>query len=121
MPRGTEGNMSQTVDRLKELLFDGEAQALADLSRRIDGEVQVSTELARRIDSVADLDNRAREELKQKLNQIFDRVGTNERLTTNVAAVLQDALRQAEVTHHVELSTAIAPLVVTTIKTELII
>ena len=119
MLRGTEGNMSQTVDRLKELLFDGEAQALADLSRRIDGEVQVSTELARRIDSVADLDNRAREELRQKLNQIFDRVGTNERLTTNVAAVLQDALRQAEVTHHVELSTAIAPLVVTTIKTEL--
>lgn len=111
--------MSQTVDRLKELLFDGEAQALADLSRRIDGEVQVSTELARRIDSVADLDNRAREELKLKINQVFERVGTTERLTTNVAAILQDALRQAEVHHHIELSSAIAPLVVTTIKTEL--
>ena len=115
--------MSQTVDRLKELLFDGEAQALADLSRRIDDEAhttaRVAVELTRKIDTMAELDNRAREELRQKLQQVFDKVGTNERLTANVAAVLQDALRQAEVTHHIELSSAIAPLVVTTIKTEL--
>ena len=94
--------MSQSVERLKELLFDSEAQELADL--------------ARRIDAVAEIDGRGREELKQKLAQIFDRVGTSERFTTNVANVLDTALRQAEVSQHAQLSAAMAPMVITTIK-----
>ena len=97
--------MSQSVERLKELLFDSEAQELADL--------------ARRIDAVAEIDGCGREELKQKLAQIFDRVGTSERFTTNVANVLDTALRQAEVSQHAQLSAAMAPMVITTIKAEL--
>ena len=104
-PQGGRGSMSQSVERLKELLFDSEAQEIADLSRRID--------------AVAEIDNRGREELKQKLTQIFDRVGTSERFATTVAGVLDQALRQAEVSQHAELSAAMAPLMLTTIKTEL--
>jgi outer membrane protein OmpA-like peptidoglycan-associated protein len=102
---GARGSMSQSVERLKELLFDSEAQEMA--------------ELARRIDAVAEIDNRGRDELRQKLAQIFDRVGTSERFATNVASVLDQALRQAEVTQHAELSSAMAPLMLTTIKAEL--
>ena len=104
-PPGGRGSMSQSVERLKELLFDSEAQELVDLSRRID--------------AVAEIDTRGREEIKQKLSQIFDRVGTSERFATNVASVLDQALRQAEVTQHAELSAAMAPLMITTIKSEL--
>ena len=97
--------MSQSVDRLKELLFDSETQAMADL--------------ARRIDAVAESDRNGRDELKLKIAQIFDRVGTTERFTSNVAGVLDSALRQAEISQHNELSQAMAPLMVTTIKAEL--
>ncbi len=97
--------MSQSVERLKELLFDSETQAMADL--------------ARRIDAVAESDRNGRDELKLKIAQIFDRVGTTERFTSNVASVLDSALRQAEVSQHNELSQAMAPLMVTTIKAEL--
>ena len=97
--------MSQSVERLKELLFDSETQAMADL--------------ARRIDAVAESDRNGRDELKLKIAQIFDRVGTTERFTSNVAGVLDSALRQAEVSQHNELSQAMAPMMVTTIRAEL--
>ena len=97
--------MSQSVDRLKELLFDDEAQALH--------------ELARKVESIADIDARGREELKQRLEEVFARAGTHERLTASVAEILDEALRRAEVSQHADLSRAIAPLVVTTIKSEL--
>lgn len=141
--------MSQSVDRLKELLFDSETQAMADLARRIDSvaesDYRAREELKRRIeqelvhkietearareelkvridqDLVRKIETEAqqREELKQKISQVFERVGTSERFTNNVAAVLDGALRQAEVNRHSELSDAMAPLVVSTIKAEL--
>jgi outer membrane protein OmpA-like peptidoglycan-associated protein len=79
--------MSQDVTRLKELLFENEARALADLNRRMD--------------------------------IVFDRAGTSERFTASVASVLDEALAQAEVERHNEVSFAIAPLIVQTIKTEI--
>ena len=97
--------MSQSVDRLKELLFDSEAQALRDLSSRVD--------------SVADIDARGREELHRLIEQVYERAGTTERLTISVSEILDDALCRAEVAQHADLSRAIAPLVVTTIKSEL--
>ena len=54
--------MSQSVDRLKALLFDDEAQALSDL--------------ARRVESVAEIDARGREELRHTLEQVFAQAGT---------------------------------------------
>lgn len=97
--------MSQSVNRLKELLFDSETQALA--------------ELAAKIDTVAQTDSRARDEIKRSIADIFERVGTSESFTNSVSQTLDEALRRAEVSKHSELSISLAPLVVTTIKTEL--
>ena len=80
--------MSTTgVERLKELLFDSEARAFSELSRRVD--------------------------------LVFERAGTEERFRGSVAEVLDGALRTAEVSRHAELASAVAPLVVKTIKTEI--
>lgn len=96
--------MSQ-VTRLKELLFDNETQALEALSRRID--------------TVAGAEQLAREVIRRELDTVLDRVGTTERFTRSVTEVIDEALEQAEVAKHTKLSATIAPLVVTTIKTEL--
>jgi outer membrane protein OmpA-like peptidoglycan-associated protein len=97
--------MSQGVDRLKELLFDTEARKLDELNRRLQGlaesEVQRHGELARRVDAV------------------FERVGSEERMRKSVASVLDGAFRDAEIAKHAQLSEAVAPLVVSTIKFEL--
>lgn len=97
--------MSQSVTRLKELLFDNEAQALKDL--------------ALRLDTLAQTHNLSSSELKEQLAGILDRVGDAERLTESVAGIIDEALRRAEISKHSELSLSIAPLVVTTIKAEL--
>ena len=97
--------MSQGVDRLKEILFDTEARRLDELNRRLhllaEAEVQRHGELARRVEAV------------------FERAGTEERLRKSVAGILDGALRDAEVDKHTQLSEAVAPLVVSTIKFEL--
>lgn len=97
--------MSQNVTRLKELLFESEALAISELSKKID--------------SVAETDNRGREELRRKVDEVFNRAGTIERFTNSVSETLDEALRKAEISKHEELTRSIAPLVVTTIKTEL--
>ncbi len=86
--------MSQGVDKLKELLFDSENQALSELQNR-------------------------QADIRQRLDAVFERAGTDERLRTSVATVLDGALRTAEIERHAQLSQAIAPLVVSTIKTEI--
>ncbi len=96
---------SVAVTRLKELLFDNEAQALEELQRRIT--------------AVAESDAAGRDELKTKLDEVFSRAGTDERFTASVAQTLDLAMRKAEVERHGELSNSMAPLVVTTIKAEL--
>jgi len=89
------------VQRLKQLLFDGEAQGLEALSRRMDVEAAARTEIARRVDAV------------------FERAGTDDRFVKSVAAVLDGALRTAEVERHAELSEAMAPLLSRTVKAEI--
>ncbi len=79
--------MSQSVDKLKELLFQPESEAIAELSKRIE--------------------------------VVFDRAGTVERFRSSVATVLDGALRDAEVARHEEVASAIAPLIVKTVKTEI--
>ena len=97
--------MSQNVARLKELLFENEAQALEDLSRRID--------------TLADVDQRGRDELRCLLEDVLERAGSTERLTASVADILDEALRRAEINKHAELSQSIAPAVVATVRSEL--
>ncbi|MGL4395342.1 MAG: hypothetical protein ACRCS9_02270, partial [Hyphomicrobium sp.] len=97
--------MSQSVTRLKQLLFDSEAQALVDL--------------ARKLDDLAAIDERGRAELRAHLDEAMSRAVSRETLTDNVAEIIDEALRRAEVSRHGELSRAIAPVIVSTIKIEL--
>ena len=66
-----------------------------------------------------DSESRALSDLSQRMDLVFERAGSHERFTASVAGVLDEALRQAEVDRHAELSVAIAPLIVKTIKTEI--
>lgn len=115
--------MSQSVERLKQLLFDDEAVALQELSRRIDGVAEVEQrsrdDLARRIEGLAAIDAKARDELRQVIDAVYARAGDTERMTASVSEIISEALRRAEVSKHSELSQTIAPLIVTTIKAEL--
>jgi len=64
-------------------------------------------------------ETRTLSDLGRRMDLVFERAGTQERFTASVAGVLDDALRQAEVDRHAEVSQAIAPLIVKTIKTEI--
>ena len=97
--------MTTSVTRLKELLFDAEAQRLDDLQAKL-------TDLA-------DAGTVRHKEMSERVDQVFARAGTEERLKQSVAQVLDGSLREAEVTRHEQLSQAMAPLVVKTIKNEL--
>lgn len=97
--------MSQSVNRLKELLFEPEAQALAELDRRV-------TQIDLR-------ESREREALRTQIGSVLERVGSTEQFTQSVAETIDEALRRAEVQKHSQLALSIAPLVVTTIKAEL--
>ncbi|MEL6373673.1 MAG: OmpA family protein [Pseudomonadota bacterium] len=97
--------MSQSVDRLKQLLFDQEARDLEALRQRID--------------DLREDGDQARALLRERVDSVFERAGTRERLQASVADVLDGSLRDAEVRRHHELSQAMAPLVVKTIKNQI--
>jgi outer membrane protein OmpA-like peptidoglycan-associated protein len=104
--------MSQNVSRLKELLFDRENATLAELQGRV-------AKLAEALQASVAAEAASRVELTRRVEGLFERTGSEERFRSSVAAVLDGALRQAEVERHDQLSRAMAPLVVKTIKTEL--
>jgi outer membrane protein OmpA-like peptidoglycan-associated protein len=104
--------MADGVDRLKELLFDAEARRIAEVQRRLERLAELETQ---RHDEVT----RRQGEISGRVDQVFDRAGTEERLLKSVASVLDGALREAEVTRHDQLSKAVAPILISTIKTEL--
>jgi outer membrane protein OmpA-like peptidoglycan-associated protein len=95
----------QGVKLLKELLFDRETKRLDDLGRRIEADAEASAKRQQVIDS--------------KIDAIFERAGSSERLQHSVAGIIDGALREAEVDRHDPLARAIAPLVVHTIKVQL--
>lgn len=103
---------SQSVTRLKELLFDSESRRLEDVQRQVEvlgrRESENHAVLVGRHDALAD-----------KTEAAFERAGSDERLLKSVAGILDGALREAEVKRHEHLSRAIAPLIVKTIKFEL--
>ncbi|MEO1264899.1 MAG: OmpA family protein [Pseudomonadota bacterium] len=107
--------MSQGVSRLRELLFDEETARINNVDDRVDA-------IVRRLESVEELtqsEQRERAATLRQIEQIFERAGTEERFTTSVAGVIDRALEEAEVARHAQVSRAMAPLVVSTIKTEL--
>lgn len=95
----------QGVSLLKELLFERETKRLDELTRRLETETlagqQRDTKLSERLDAV------------------FERAGTEERLLQSVSLIIDGALREAEIARHEPLSRAIAPLIVRTIKVQL--
>lgn len=109
--------MTESVTRLKDLLFDGadDSAGLSKFERRF----QDATERLRQLEALSAEQKSERLEVLRKLEQLFTRAGTEERFSKSVAAVLDEALREAEVVRHDQLSRALAPLVVRTIKSEL--
>ena len=97
----TSNDAAEGVDRLKELLFDNEAQTLSELEQRL-----------RSVEGSA-------KHYGHHVDELFRRAGTEERFRSSVAVVLDKALQEAELRDHAGLSRALAPSVVSTIKTEL--
>lgn len=136
-----DGDISQGVSRLKELLFEPESQALTDLRQRIETLSETDrrnhqdlidrlsrlaaaaedrqSELARRLTESDAAELRERQEISQRLDDLFERAGTEVRFRDSVAKVIDGALRQAEVERSQQLSQAVAPLVITTIRREI--
>lgn len=100
--------MSHPVDRLKELLFDTETRTLDEVQKRLS---KSETDLLSH--------TRERQQFADRLDAVFARAGTEERFRLAVANVLDHALRHAEAERHAELSEAVAPLIVRTIRTEI--
>jgi outer membrane protein OmpA-like peptidoglycan-associated protein len=120
---------SQGVGKLRELLFDEEAQRLASLDGRV-GEVDGRlrdvdaklADVASRVEAMGQLtaqEQRLRTELAHRLDTVFERAGTRDRFQNSIADVLDEAIVLAEERNHKQVARAVAPLVVTTVKTEL--
>lgn len=126
------------VGLLKELLFDDESRVLDELTRRVDAlsasEPARRTELEESLRSdLADIEAAIKAKLSDlgadfeaskldtltRFEVLFERAGTADRFRTSVAQVLDGALQIAEVERHSELSEAMAPLVIRTIKSEI--
>lgn len=114
--------MAQSVDRLKELLFDAEARTLDTLTQRVEGIEQLALDERRRredIQSKLTEEQKIRQDIARRVDEVFNRAGTSDRFEVSVAEVLDAALRRAEVDRHAELAGAMAPLMVRTVKTEI--
>ncbi len=115
--------MPDSIDRLKQLLFDSEAQTLADLAKRIDAlagkTAAAEAELSAALRSLGENEGRSRAEIATRIDQIAARVGDDSRLEQSVAAILDGALRRAENDKHADISDAVAPFVVNTVRTEI--
>jgi hypothetical protein len=65
-----------------------------------------------------DKESREIGDLAARLEQIAERAGTDAQFRRSVAATLEGALRDAEAANHRQVSDALAPLVVRTVRTE---
>lgn len=99
--------MSQpSVLRLKELLFEQEA-------REIDA-------LAARVGTLAEAERRQMVELARRIDDLYARAGGDAELRASVSRIIDGALHDAEVSRHRELADAMAPVVVRTVRAELV-
>lgn len=115
--------MPDSIDRLKQLLFESEAQTLADLAKRIDtlaGKTSsAEAELSAALRSLSESEGRSRAGIAARIDEIAARVGDDARLEQSVATVLDGAFRRAEHEKHAVISDAVAPFVVNTVRTEI--
>ncbi len=129
------------VVRLKELLFDHERQALADLQRRIellsvaDREIvhDVSQQLealaasaradretiALQLERLSAGERAERAQINAQIAQLQVLAGTRDSFRATVASVIDGAIRDAEIERHDAVSDAMAPMVVHTVRTEI--
>ncbi|MEL6621467.1 MAG: OmpA family protein [Pseudomonadota bacterium] len=106
---------STGVDRLRQLLFDKETELIETVDQRVE-------RLKDRVDAVeVETASEKRERLNalRRIDALFERTGTEERLKTSVARIIDEAIVEAEEVKQPQLSRAVAPLVIETIKTEL--
>ncbi|WP_072387177.1 OmpA family protein [Hyphomicrobium sp. CS1BSMeth3] len=66
-----------------------------------------------------DKESRELNALTRRLEEVAERAGTDARFRQSVAATLEGALRDAETANHRQVSDALAPLVVRTVRTEI--
>ena len=147
--------MTDSVTRLKQLLFDRETATLADIARRLDdlasAEQRARAELAEaerraraelaassqrqvadaaaqaaqassRIEQIASASASARtlqEEMAARLSALDQRIGSDDALRRAVAAILDDIIVEARDLKQDDVSRALAPMLVKTIKAEL--
>ena len=134
-------HMTDGVSRLKELLFNQEAATLSELRQAIDrlalsereARELLAAHLSRLDVGLQDGLRVGRDELRQssedlrretldlaaRVEPVVRRAGTSEALKTSVAEVLDDVIVEAREQKQEQLTRAVAPLVVRTIKTEL--
>lgn len=139
--------MADPVNQLKQLLFDRESATLVELDQRI-SKVAEAEERARiqiaehmraieqRVAAVTEAESRARTQIAESLAQLEEirrigadaerrlaelhrRTGTPEALRSSVAQVIDDVIVEARQTRQEDLSRALAPMLVKTIKAEL--
>ncbi len=116
-------SQSHGVSRLKELLFDSESQALQELARRVDALAELDAAERKRLftelSAMTSAERQERLTLLERMDGLYERLGTREGLETSIASVIDGALRKAESERHDELADAMSPLVVRTVKTEI--
>lgn len=139
--------MADPVNQLKQLLFDRESATLVELDQRIskvaDAEERARVQIAehmraieQRVAAVTEAESRARTQIAESLAQLEEirrigadaerrlaelhrRTGTPEALRSSVAQVIDDVIVEARQTRQEDLSRALAPMLVKTIKAEL--
>jgi outer membrane protein OmpA-like peptidoglycan-associated protein len=79
----------------------------------------MAQDISRLKELLFDREARAISDLSARMDAVFERSGSQERFAASVASVLDEALARAEVERHAQVAGAIAPLVVSTIRTEI--
>ncbi|MFM9943536.1 MAG: OmpA family protein [Hyphomicrobiaceae bacterium] len=117
--------MSQpSVSRLKELLFEQEAREIDALAARVAAQAEAErrqmAELASRVEAVAAVNTRERGELARRIEDLAKRTGGDAELRASVARIIDGSLKDAETSRHRELADAMAPVVVRTVRAEIV-
>lgn len=120
---------ANSVSKLKELLFQQESATLVDLEQRIarvaEAEQQARSQIAenlRQLEAIREIGAESRtlqDKLERRFTELNARTGTPEALRSSVAQVIDDVIVEARETKQDDLSRALAPMLVKTIKSEL--
>jgi outer membrane protein OmpA-like peptidoglycan-associated protein len=75
--------------------------------------------VARLKELLLDTEQRELGQLARRVDQLFERAGTQERMQQSVAQVLDGAFREADSRNHKDLARSVAPVIVSTVKAEI--